>query len=151
CDGEHPRRLVEAVVGAPPGGLEAVAARAALRGWLDALQAVEPPVLGGEGDEWLEAAQAEATACAQAVALLDALDAPGEPVERAAIAQSAIVLAVLAQDVRRRSRRTTFGPRDSIRPVLSQHDDGSWRFHADSVQRGPNATDVVVAHTLARV
>ena len=35
--------------------------------------------------------------------------------------------------------------------MISQHDDGEWRFHAASVQPGPNATDRLVEFTLALV
>jgi hyaluronoglucosaminidase len=153
CDGEHPARLVDALIGASEPATWA-AALADLRTWCKAVQALSSPVLGGEGDEWLAAAQVEAGTCLQAVRVLEAMRAvgprAGQDPDPKAVMEGSMVLAVLGQDARR-STRCTFGPRNSIRPVFSQHDDGEWRFHAAAVQTDQNATDRLVAYTLALV
>jgi hypothetical protein len=77
-------------------------------------------------------------------------DAPDPASRHRALAEGALALAMGAQAVRR-STHTTFGPRNSLRPVLSQHDDGEWRFHAASVEVGASATDALVAYALALV
>lgn len=153
CDGGHPATLVDAVVGASD-PTRFAAALADLRAWVKAVQALSSPLLDGEGDEWLAAAQVEAGTCLQAVRVLEALRRSGaragQDPDPKAVIEGSMVLAVLWQNARR-STRATFGPRNSIRPVISQHDDGEWRFHAASVQSGPNATDRLVEFTLALV
>lgn len=66
------------------------------------------------------------------------------------LAEGALGLAMGAQALRREVH-STFGPRNSMRPVLSQHDDGEWHVHAASAQVGPNATDALVAYALGVV
>ena len=115
-------------------------------------------MLDGEGDDWLTAARAEGRVCRQAVRLLETVRGVGasaddraDPAARhRALAEGAVALAMGAQAVRR-STHTTFGSRNSLRPVLSQHDDGEWRFHAASVEVSSRATDALVAYALAVV
>jgi hypothetical protein len=49
----------------------------------------------------------------------------------------------------RRSEVTVFGPRCSIRPVLGQADDGSWRVEPEAVSVDENAIDDLVRLALA--
>jgi hyaluronoglucosaminidase len=153
CDGEAPGALVDALLAAD-GTTAWDGALADLRSWVTGAPDVSPGALGDEADEWVESAAAECAACLQAIRTLEALRAAGkragqEPDPRAAT-ESALVTVALWQAARR-STASTLGPRCGFRPVLSQRDDGHWRFHRASVQEGPNATDRLVTYALGVV
>jgi hyaluronoglucosaminidase len=61
-----------------------------------------------------------------------------------------VVLGMAARwQASRRATVTVFGPRCSIRPVLGQADDGTWRVERAAVQDDQNAIDALVRRALA--
>jgi hypothetical protein len=91
------------------------------------------PGLEDEAAAWVTQVQRDARL---ALAALDVLDG-----ERG-------IEAVLAMATRwrasRRSAVTVFGPRCSIRPMLGQADDGTWRVERGAIERDRNAIDDLV-------
>ena len=56
-----------------------------------------------------------------------------------------VVLGMAARwQASRRATVTVFGPRCSIRPVLGQADDGTWKVEPEAVQHDENAIDDLV-------
>jgi hypothetical protein len=61
-----------------------------------------------------------------------------------------VVLGLAARwQASRRATVTVFGPRCSVRPVLSQADDGTWQVERDAVEHDANAIDDLVRLALA--
>lgn len=150
CDGVQPERLVELLIGSD-GSDDWIDALAGLRAFAEAALDVEPGFLAGEAEPWVEQTHAEAGVMKQAVRVLEALRGVGKRAGSGAdpvgATEGAMALVALWQ-VARRSPTSVMGPRAGFRPVLSQHEDGSWRFHRASVQTDANATDRLVAYTL---
>ena len=66
--------------------------------------------------------------------------------------RSDVVLGMAARwQASRRATVTVFGPRCSIRPVLGQADDGTWRVDPAAVTTDANAVDELVRLALARL
>jgi hypothetical protein len=125
CDGEEARVTVHSGDRSAMRRLFANAAVCSARG------------LEEEADRWITQVQRDARLALQALDVLEG--------ERA-------VDHVLGMAVRwqasRRSPTTVFGPRCSIRPVLGQSDDGTWRVERASVQDEQNAVDELVRAAL---
>jgi hyaluronoglucosaminidase len=96
------------------------------------------PGIEDEAGAWITQVQRDARL---ALAALDVLDG-----ERGA--EPVLSMAARWQQSRR-SPVTVFGPRCSIRPVLGQADDGTWRVEPDAVQHDANAVDQLVCLALA--
>jgi hypothetical protein len=125
CDGEEANAVVRADD------------RAAARLLFGDAAVCDAPGLEDEAGPWIQQVQRDARL---AIAALDVLD--GERgVDK--------VLGMAARwQASRRSTITVFGPRCSIRPVLGQADDGTWRVERGAVQHDENAIDVLVAAAL---
>lgn len=154
CDGAVPDRLVSNLLDAAPGPSWFAAHRAAANWFRDA-GAAEAADLGEEVVAWRDQLRAEAALARTALNLLLATRPTGPdgsaPVavatESSRVAEEAVALAALWVAVRR-SPVSVLGPRASVRPVLGQWPDGSWRYHAESVTEGRNALDALVRHAL---
>jgi hyaluronoglucosaminidase len=145
CDGEHPRRLVEAVTGRP-GDADALAT---CRAWFEAAADVHAPGLEDEAGPWLAQVRTEANVALTALRLLRRLDpGPDRAPSYEAATEQAMALALLWPACRR-SPHTVLGERCSFRPVLGQWPDGAWRYDAASLVEDRNATDRLVRHALA--
>jgi hypothetical protein len=153
CDGEHPRALVGALVEAEANGDRATWADALsdLRTWCKDAEVAETPGLGDEASRWQAQIGVEAGAALMAVRTLEAIRAVGprsgqEP-DLSGGTEKAMATAALWQ-LLARGEVSVMGPRRGFRAVISQADDGGWRFHRASIQQGLNAVDLLVEHTL---
>lgn len=135
CDGEVPRRLVDEVLGGGP--VEP------LQAWLDAVLACAPGPLAAEAAPWAEQARTEARLCRSALRLL--ADEPGPSTAERAVGLAAGWAAA------RRAEPSVFGPRCSVRPVLSQDEAGRWALEPGFVEVDANATDRLVGEALRRL
>jgi hypothetical protein len=150
CDGAYPNRLVASLIEAE-GRDDWDDSLAALRAFVEAAVEVEAGPLAGEAEPWVDQARTEAGVMKQAVRVLEALRGVGKRAgagpDTVAATEGAMALVALWL-VARRAPISVMGPRAGFRPILSQHVDGTWRFHRTSVQTDANATDRLVAHTL---
>jgi hyaluronoglucosaminidase len=125
CDGEQARSVV------------ASGDRPAMRTLFGDAAVCAAPGLEEEAAEWLSQVHRDARL---ALTALDVLDG-----ERS-------VETVLGMGVRwqasRRSTKTVFGPRCSVRVKIGQADDGSWRVEPGAVEHDDNAVDVLVRAAL---
>jgi hypothetical protein len=124
CDGEEARAAV----------------RAAAEGHLFAARTVfteaavcAAPGLEDEAGPWLEQVHRDAALALEAIAVLDGERDVGKVLRLASGWQASI-----------RAKVSVFGPRCSVRPMLSQADDGTWRVDRASVRDGENAVDDLV-------
>lgn len=143
CDGLEPWELTRDIV--TSWGAERTSAMARLRTWID--EAVDlsaaPEAVLAEVAPWLTQLRAERDAVRAALALLAALDA-GDLVR--ATEQGLALLYVWPP--LRRATHSVMGPRCSIRPVLGQWTDGTWRYERGSLVEDRNATDALVRFAL---
>jgi hypothetical protein len=102
------------------------------------------PELESEVASWLEQIHQEASAGLTAVRVLERIgpshhrgDAPPDP---NGAFERAMVLAVQWQLVRR-GDKAVLGSRCSIRPVISQDEQGAWVFHRAALTTGSQAID----------
>lgn len=129
CDTDAPHAAVRAAAAGDLAPARALFAEAAACG---------APGLEEEAARWLTQVQRDGRL---ALLALDVLDG-----ERAVDT----VLGMAARwQASRQSAVTVFGPRCSIRPVLGQADDGTWRVEPEAVQHDANAIDDLVRLALA--
>jgi hypothetical protein len=111
--------------------------RAALRALFGDAAACAAPGLEDEAEPWLTQVHRDARL---ALTALDVLDG-----ERG-------VDAILGMGVRwqasRRSPTTVFGPRCSVRVLIGQADDGTWRVEPGAIEHDRNAIDELVERAL---
>jgi hypothetical protein len=124
CDGVEAQRAVAAAAAGDLGPARRVFAEAA---------ACAAPGLEGEADPWLEQVHRDARLALEAIGVLDGERDVGRLLALAARWQASMRAAV-----------SVFGARCSIRPMLSQADDGSWQVDRASVREGENAVDALV-------
>lgn len=144
CDGRRPRELVRRLITATDfargNHLES------LRRWIDAAGQERPDDWMSEVGPWRDQLDHELGLCRAALRLLAAV-ADGD---LAKASEEALGLAYLWPAVRR-APVTVMGPRCSFRPVISQGDDGSWRYERAALEEDANATDALVRHALQTV
>jgi hypothetical protein len=147
CDGEHPRRLVTAVI-ADDRSPEPLAA---LEVWLVAAKDAVAPDLDDEVGPWLEQVHREARIGLAAVNLLRAVNrlrsAFGADDDRAGFGEKAVALAAGWLPLRR-AAVSVMGTRGTVRPVLGQSSSGEWTYRSASVTENANAIDDLVRHAL---
>lgn len=134
CDGEVPRRLVDAVVeGTAPDEL---------RAWLERASQCDAPGLEGEAGAWVTQVRAEANVGLAALALLESTD----PMDRLLRA-----FAVMAQWPKAaRSDVTVMGERLSFSPRLGQGPDATWVVDPSSLRADRNAIDRLCRYAFER-
>lgn len=124
CDTDEPQVAVRAARAGDLGPARALFQEAASCG---------APGLEDEAERWLTQVRRDARLALQAIDVLEG----DRSVER--------VLGMGARwQASRRAEVTVFGPRCSVRPVLGQADDGTWRAEAASVLHDRNAIDDLV-------
>ena len=129
CDTDEPQAAVTAAAAGDLGPARALFSEAAACG---------APGLEDEAATWLTQVHRDARLALQALEVLDG----DRSVEQ--------VLGMGARwQASRRAEVTVFGPRCSLRPVLGQADDGTWRAEAGSVVHDRNAIDDLVRLALA--
>jgi hypothetical protein len=131
CDGAEAQAAVRAAAGGDLGGARALFAAAAV---------CDAPGLEAEAGPWLEQVHLDAQLALDALAVLDGERGVGELLALAARWQRSL-----------RASVSVFGPRCSIRPVLGQGDDGTWRVERASVREGEQAVDALVRLALAQL
>jgi hypothetical protein len=146
CDGVAIRRLV-AALRAAEGDAARMDGLQRVRDWLKAAEGCEAPGLEGEVASWLEQIHQEASAGLTAVRVLERIwpshhrgDAPPDP---EGAFERAMLLAVQWQLVRR-GDKSVLGSRCSIRPVISQDEQGAWVFHRAALSTDRQAIDDLV-------
>jgi hypothetical protein len=118
-----------------------------IRAWIDQLDAFAPvDQLGVELAPWVDQAKHETGLWRAALRVLRALER--DDGDRAT--NEGMGLLFLWPSVRRKPI-SVMGPRSSFRPVFGQWPDGSWRYHAASLQEDANATDDLVRFTLGEL
>lgn len=145
CDGVEPWQLTRAVVRSF--GPERQEAMAGLRDWIDQavdVDAVADEKLLAEIAPWLTQLRAEREVVRVALGVLTALDAG----DLAKATDLGLTLLYLWPPLRR-AAHSVMGPRCSVRPVLGQWADGTWRYGAGSVSEDRNATDALVRFALS--
>ena len=124
--------------GVQAGAVVASGDRAAMRALFGDAAVCGAPGLEDEAERWLTQIHRDARL---AITALDVLDG-----ERG-------VDTVLGMGVRwqasRRSPTTVFGPRCSVRVLIGQADDGSWRVEPGAIEHDQNAIDALVLAALA--
>jgi len=155
CDAAVPSSLVEAVIERWPSG-----PLAELASWMDEAAGCGAGAMGTDDVAvWVDQVRAEAAVGQVACELLaDLADLAGSAsggggaARRPApeVTAKAMVLAVTWPAVRR-SPATVFGPRCSFRPVLAQHDDGTWAYDRRSLATDANVIDRLVRFALDRL
>lgn len=158
CDGARPVELADRVVAALDGrGGDLDEHLRGLRAWLAELLdwvAEQAPTIDWveqEVADWVEQSRAEAEVCMKALGTIEMLTGSGERAQHGAdlAAASAAALGLLVRwQTLPRSQVSSFGPRRSLQPSMSQDDDGHWRVHDSMLVDGPNATDRLVTAVL---
>ena len=124
CDTDEPRQAVAAAAAGDLGPARALFTDAA---------ACAAPGLEDEAEPWITQVHRDARLALQAIEVLEG----DQSVEQ--------VLGLGARwQASRRATVTVFGPRCSVRPVLAQADDGTWRAEAGSIVHDESAIDDLV-------
>lgn len=149
CDAGVPGALVDAVMDQwPHGPLGELAA------WMDDAARCDAGAMGADDvAAWVSQVRAEAAVGQVACSLLaDLVELAAGPPRRPRpeVTGKAMALAV-TWPAARRSPATVFGPRCSFRPVLAQHDDGTWAYDRRSLTTDANVIDRLVRFALDRL
>ncbi len=152
CDGDEPRRLVDAL-GRELASDRWINALTDVVGWMRSARDCAAPGLETEAGRWIDQTHVEASCALVAARVIQAcqtlaLARDGQPPalfppDRNSAAENAMALAVMWSTARR-GEPSVLGPRASFRPVLSQWPDGEWRVHAAAMTTGANALDRLV-------
>jgi hyaluronoglucosaminidase len=154
CDGVRPGQLVSAlaaVSGPDEDPHDWADALDTLRRWFKSAAACGAPHLGDEATPWLDQAHREAELGLLAVRVLERLrpsrHREGKPPDPKGAFERGIGMVLEWQGVRR-GDKSVMGPRDSIRVMFSQDEQGEWLLHREAVQENQNAVDSLVRLTL---